>query len=117
MLNHIADLYAANPAMFAGSVFVLGLMVGSFLNVVIYRLPVMLDREWRAHAAEFTSSTATTVVTHPAAPAQERFNLVAPRSACPHCKTPIAAWQNIPVISWLALHGRCAACKAPISKR
>jgi leader peptidase (prepilin peptidase)/N-methyltransferase len=117
MLNDIADLYAANPALFAGSVFVLGLMVGSFLNVVIYRLPVMLDREWRAQAAEFTSSTATTVVTHPAAPSPERFNLVVPRSACPHCKAPIAAWQNIPVLSWLALRGRCAACKAPISKR
>lgn len=117
MLNDIADLYAANPALFAGSVFLLGLMVGSFLNVVIYRLPVMLDREWRAQAAEFTSSTATTVVTHPAAPLPERFNLVVPRSACPHCKAPIAAWQNIPVLSWLALRGRCAACKAPISKR
>jgi leader peptidase (prepilin peptidase) / N-methyltransferase len=117
MLNDIADLYTANPALFAGSVFVLGLMVGSFLNVVIYRLPVLLDREWRAQAAEFTSSTATTVVTHPAAPAPERFNLVVPRSACPHCNTPIAAWQNIPVLSWLALRGRCAACKAPISKR
>ena len=117
MLNDIADLYAANSVLFAGSVFVLGLMVGSFLNVVIYRLPVMLDREWRAQAAEFTSSTATTVVTDPVTPAPERFNLVVPRSACPHCKTPIAAWQNIPVLSWLALHGRCAACKAPISKR
>ena len=117
MLNDIADLYAANSALFAGSVFVLGLMVGSFLNVVIYRLPVMLDREWRAQATEFTSSTATTVVTDPVAAAPERFNLVVPRSACPHCKTPIAAWQNIPVISWLALRGRCAACKAPISKR
>jgi leader peptidase (prepilin peptidase) / N-methyltransferase len=117
MLNDIADLYAANSALFAGSVFVLGLMVGSFLNVVIYRLPVMLDQEWRAQAAEFTSSAATTVVTDPVAPAPERFNLVVPRSACPHCKTPIAAWQNIPVLSWLALRGRCAACKAPISKR
>ncbi|HEY3852630.1 MAG TPA: A24 family peptidase [Steroidobacteraceae bacterium] len=117
MLNDIADLYAANPALFAGSVFVLGLMVGSFLNVVIYRLPVMLDREWRAQAAEFASSTATTVVAHPAAPVPDRFNLVVPRSACPHCKTPIAAWQNIPVLSWLVLRGRCAACKAPISKR
>jgi leader peptidase (prepilin peptidase)/N-methyltransferase len=117
MLNDIADLYAANSALFAGSVFVLGLMVGSFLNVVIYRLPVMLDREWRAQAAEFTSSTATTVVTDPVTPAPERFNLGVPRSACPHCKTPIAAWQNIPVLSWLALRGRCAACKAPISKR
>ena len=117
MFHDIADLYAANPALFAGSVFVLGLVVGSFLNVVIYRLPVMLDREWRAQAAEFASSTATTVVTEPTATVPERFNLVVPRSACPHCRAPISAWQNIPVISWLALRGRCAACKAPISAR
>ncbi len=115
MLNDIADLYAANPALFAVSVFVLGLAVGSFLNVVIYRLPVMLDREWRAQAADFTSSTATTVVG--ARAAAERFNLVVPRSACPHCKAPITAWQNIPVVSWLALRGRCAACKGAISAR
>ena len=115
--NDIADLYAANPALFAGSVFVLGLVVGSFLNVVIYRLPVMLDREWRAQAAEFASSTATTVVNEPVAPTPERFNLIVPRSACPQCGAPITAWQNIPVISWLVLRGRCAACKAPISAR
>jgi leader peptidase (prepilin peptidase) / N-methyltransferase len=118
MFNDIADLYAANPVLFAGSVFVLGLVVGSFLNVVIYRLPIMLDREWRAQAADYASSTDTTVVAEPAPAAPpERFNLVVPRSGCPHCKAPIAAWQNIPVISWLALRGRCAACKRPISPR
>ncbi|MGD0492183.1 MAG: A24 family peptidase [Steroidobacteraceae bacterium] len=117
MFTDIADLYAANPALFAGSVFVLGLVIGSFLNVVIYRLPVMLDREWRAQAAEYASSTTTTVVAEPAVPPPERFNLVVPRSACPHCKAPITAWQNIPVISWLALRGRCAACQGPISPR
>jgi leader peptidase (prepilin peptidase)/N-methyltransferase len=123
MFNDIADLYAANPLLFAGSVFVLGLVVGSFLNVVIYRLPVMLDREWRAQAAEYTATAAeaaapapTTVAELPALP-PERFNLVVPRSACPRCQAPIHAWQNIPVISWLALRGRCAACKAPISAR
>jgi leader peptidase (prepilin peptidase)/N-methyltransferase len=117
MLTDIADLYAANPVLFAGSVFVLGLLVGSFLNVVIYRLPVMLDREWRAQAAEYASSTATTVISEPPTTATEPFNLVVPRSACPHCKAPITAWQNIPVMSWLALRGRCAACKGPISPR
>jgi leader peptidase (prepilin peptidase)/N-methyltransferase len=117
MLTDIADLYAASPALFTGSIFVLGLVVGSFLNVVIHRLPVMLDREWRAQAAEFTSSTVTTVVGSQTAPAPERYNLVVPRSACPNCRAPITAWQNIPVISWLVLKGRCAACKAPISAR
>ena len=120
--NDIADLYTANPALFAGSVFVLGLVVGSFLNVVIYRLPVMLDRDWRAQAADYVSLTPTPGTPDPAAPepavaAPERFDLISPRSACPHCRAPITAWQNIPVISWLVLRGRCAACKAPISAR
>ena len=120
--NDIADLYTANPALFAGSVFVLGLVVGSFLNVVIYRLPVMLDRDWRAQAADYVSLTPTPGTPDPAAPepavaAPERFDLIVPRSACPHCRAPITAWQNIPVISWLVLRGRCAACNAPISAR
>jgi leader peptidase (prepilin peptidase)/N-methyltransferase len=102
------------PVLFAGSVFVVGLAVGSFLNVVIYRLPIMLDREWRAQAAE--------VLTEPGAAPDPRdplpaFNLLIPRSACPNCKAPIRAWQNFPIVSWLALRGRCAACAAPISAR
>jgi leader peptidase (prepilin peptidase) / N-methyltransferase len=113
MLNDVAVLYSANPALFAGSVFLLGLMIGSFLNVVIYRLPIMLDREWRTQAAELTSTTSASSPP----PSPERFTLATPRSACPACKAPITAAQNIPVISWLVLRGRCAACKAPISKR
>jgi leader peptidase (prepilin peptidase)/N-methyltransferase len=118
MLNDLAALYADNPAVFAGSVFVLGLVVGSFLNVVIYRLPIMLEREWRAQAAEFAASiddtaAAATWVEGVAEP----FTLSTPRSACPACKAPIKAWQNIPVISWLLLRGRCASCNAEISRR
>jgi leader peptidase (prepilin peptidase) / N-methyltransferase len=118
MLNDLAALYADNPAVFAGSVFVLGLVVGSFLNVVIYRLPIMLEREWRAQAAEFSSSiddtaAAATWVEGVAEP----ITLSTPRSACPACKAPIKAWQNIPVISWLLLRGRCASCNAEISRR
>ncbi len=92
----------------------LGLIVGSFLNVVIYRLPIILEREWQSQAAEvLISSNATTTV--PAPP--EPFTLSTPRSTCPACKAPIKAWQNIPVVSWLALRGRCAACKTKISVR
>jgi len=114
-LNDLAMLYASSPVLFAGSVFVLGLMIGSFLNVVIYRLPIMLEREWRAQAAELIpgDSSATTMVPTP----KERYSLITPRSSCPTCKAPIKAWQNIPVISWLILRGRCAACQAPISVR
>jgi leader peptidase (prepilin peptidase)/N-methyltransferase len=118
MLNDVAFLFAANPALFAGSVFLLGLLIGSFLNVVIYRLPIMLEREWRSQATEVlaTSSELPGGDAAPAAPT-DRFTLSAPRSACPHCKAPITALQNIPVISWLVLRGRCASCKAKISVR
>jgi leader peptidase (prepilin peptidase)/N-methyltransferase len=92
----------------------IGLVVGSFLNVVIYRLPVILEREWQAQAAEVLSSTnQATIVAAPT----DRFTLSTPRSACPKCKAPITAWQNIPVVSWLVLRGRCASCKAKISAR
>jgi leader peptidase (prepilin peptidase)/N-methyltransferase len=130
MFSDVADLYAASPVLFTGSVFVLGLVIGSFLNVVIYRLPIMLEREWRAQAAEILpavgaskapadasgSALGDSAPSDPAAP-PERFSLVVPRSACPACKAPITAWQNIPLISWLALRGRCAACKTRISAR
>lgn len=86
------------------------LSVGSFLNVAIYRLPVMLRRDWRAQAYE---------VLEMEAPAEEgpAFNLMTPRSRCPKCEAPIAAWHNIPLLSWLLLRGRCAGCQAPISIR
>jgi leader peptidase (prepilin peptidase)/N-methyltransferase len=73
----------------------------------------MLDRAWRAQAAELLRPAAAAG----GAPAETPFNLVTPRSACPACKAPIAAWQNVPVISWLLLRGRCAACSARISAR
>ncbi len=111
----VIELLAASPAFFLGTCLVLGLAVGSFLNVVVYRLPVMLDREWRAQCAELAGPDphATTV----AAGDAKRFNLVVPRSACPSCKAPITALQNIPLISWVLLRGRCARCGTPISVR
>ena len=85
-----------------------GLCVGSFLNVVVHRLPKMLERGWQAQCAELRGDT----------PAPEpAYNLVVPRSACPSCGHRITAWQNVPVVSWLALGGRCASCKARISAR
>jgi leader peptidase (prepilin peptidase) / N-methyltransferase len=118
MLNDLAALYIDNPAIFAGSVFMLGLVIGSFLNVVIYRLPIMLDRDWRSQAAEMLSLVKDPAVATPAVPAvPERFNLSTPGSACPACSAPIRAWQNIPVVSWLLLRGRCASCKTKISMR
>jgi leader peptidase (prepilin peptidase)/N-methyltransferase len=118
MLNDLAALYSDNVAVFAGSVFLLGLVIGSFLNVVIYRLPIMMDRDWREQAAEMLAPIDEGAAASPTPQAvSERLSLSTPRSACPTCKAPIKAWQNIPVVSWLLLRGRCAACKAPISVR
>jgi leader peptidase (prepilin peptidase) / N-methyltransferase len=155
------DLLAARPPLFIGCSVVLGLLVGSFLNVVIYRLPVMIDNivledaeeivaeraartaaattapepapaaepammmEAPASAAPDTVEDAAPVAespgapaaAEPAPPAKPTFNLIVPRSACPRCKAPITALQNIPVVSWLMLGGKCANCKTPISAR
>lgn len=105
---------AGTPLLYIGGCLFVGLAVGSFLNVVIFRLPIMLERQWREQAAEAgTPDWATTSAAVTAPP----FNLAVPRSACPFCKTPLAAWQNVPVLSWLLLRGRCARCAHPISVR
>ena len=116
MLSELAAIYAGNTGLFAGSVFVLGLVVGSFLNVVIYRVPRMLEHGWRAQAEEILreGDAATPRTEAAAAP---KFNLWTPRSACPACRTPIKARHNLPVLGWLVLRGRCAACGARISVR
>ncbi len=109
----LADLYTSEPAWLIGSVFLLSLLIGSFLNVVIHRLPIMMERDWREQAQQVLASEPADQNPQPAA----RYNLLMPRSACPHCGTQITAAQNIPVISWLLLKGKCAACQAPISVR
>ncbi len=98
----------SEPALFACLAAVLGLAVGSFLNVVIHRLPKMMVRQWRAECAELDGKEP---------PETERYNLLVPRSRCPACSQPISALHNVPVISYLALGGKCAACKARISPR
>jgi leader peptidase (prepilin peptidase)/N-methyltransferase len=98
--------WLAQPAVLPWVALALGLCIGSFLNVVIHRLPRMMEREWQAQCAELAGQ----------APApQERYSLVRPRSACPACGHRIAAWQNIPLLSWLLLRGKCSACRAGIS--
>lgn len=96
---------------------VLGLLIGSFLNVVIYRLPKMMERRWAAECAE-VAVTAESAGAPSTVPLQaERFDLLVPASRCPHCGHAIRWFENIPVVSYLVLRGRCAACKAPISPR
>ncbi|HJS89083.1 MAG TPA: A24 family peptidase [Steroidobacteraceae bacterium] len=112
----VAAVFASSPALLIGSCFVLGLIVGSFLNVVIHRLPIMMERQWREQCAELEQGDLAATI--PAAQAvKERYNLIVPRSACPACKAPITALQNVPVLSYLALRGRCASCGAHISLR
>jgi len=93
---------------FAVVALVVGLCIGSFLNVVIHRLPKVLERRWKADCAELAGTTP---------PPEPRYDLVVPRSACPACGHAITALENVPVISWLALRGKCSACKTPISVR
>jgi len=97
----------------------LGLLVGSFLNVVIYRVPVMLQRGWQQECELLMAGEEATTTAASAAeePEQEKFNLMQPGSHCPSCSAPIRAWQNIPVISYLLQRGKCANCKTSISIR
>jgi len=100
----------ANPLFAVAVALVVGLCVGSFLNVVVHRLPKMMERDWRAQCAELRDE----------APPEESppvYNLAVPRSACPECGHKIGALENVPVVSWLALRGACSACRKPISAR
>ena len=98
----------ADPSIFPFFRGLLGLLVGSFLNVVIHRLPLMMERDWQCQCADLRGE---------AIPEGEEISLVRPRSRCPACGHSISALENIPVLSWLVLRGKCSACQAPISAR
>jgi len=102
------SILQSSPAWLAAAVGVAGLCIGSFLNVVIHRLPRMMEAQWKAECAALDGREV---------PAAAPFNLMTPASRCPSCGAAITALQNVPLASWLALRGRCAACKAPISAR
>lgn len=102
------DLLESSPPLFIGTCAFLGLMVGSFLNVVIHRLPKMMELGWRQQCDELNGNESV-----PAEP----YNLIVPRSACPHCHHAISALENIPVVSYLWLRGKCRSCGTPISPR
>jgi leader peptidase (prepilin peptidase)/N-methyltransferase len=105
------ELMSESATVFITVVFAFTLMIGSFLNVVIHRLPIMMERDWREQADELVNSPSEQELP------EGRFDLVMPRSRCPSCGALITAWQNIPVVSYLFLKGRCAACKTKISAR
>ncbi len=105
------ELFHTSPAFFFTCVGLLSLLVGSFLNVVIARLPLLLSRDWYQMSKEYLAE-------NPQPPElPEKYNLAVPRSHCPHCNHAITAWENIPVLSYLMLRGRCSQCKKTISAR
>jgi leader peptidase (prepilin peptidase)/N-methyltransferase len=107
-LTELSTLLQGDSTLFITVSVVFGLMVGSFLNVVIYRLPKMMEQEWHNNCLELQGKDL---------PAQQQFTLSKPRSSCPQCGHKIKASENIPVISYLLLRGRCSACKTQISIR
>jgi leader peptidase (prepilin peptidase)/N-methyltransferase len=105
---NILDLLQSTPLLFIIISVIIGLLVGSFLNVVIHRLPKMMELGWQQQCADLTGVEIS---------AAEPYNLVVPHSACPHCQHAIKAWENIPVLSYLLLRGKCHGCGAGISLR
>jgi leader peptidase (prepilin peptidase)/N-methyltransferase len=105
----VIDFLASHALAFVLCALLIGLLIGSFLNVVVYRLPLMMQRDWREQARE--------VLELPAEARGATFNLVLPNSKCPQCGHEIKPWENIPVLSYLFLRGKCSSCKTPISKR
>ena len=106
----MAELFTQAPAVFIAVAFAFALIIGSFLNVVIYRLPLMMQRDWHEQCDELSKEPA------PDLP-EGKFNLVVPRSRCPSCGAAIKAWQNIPVLSYLLLGAQCSNCQKSISVR
>jgi leader peptidase (prepilin peptidase)/N-methyltransferase len=104
----MTELQQIDPRVLIGLAGLVGLLIGSFLNVVIHRLPRMMQSAWEAEAAELRGEPP---------PESGPYNLLRPRSSCPHCGTPIAAHHNVPVLSWMLLRGRCAHCATPIPVR
>ena len=106
-MDSFEELIQAQPGL-SISLAVLGLVVGSFLNVIIYRLPKMMEAQWQQDYSDFNGEVPE---------ASEKLSLAFPGSRCPHCNAEIKPTQNVPVLSYLVLRGKCAACKAPISVR
>ncbi len=107
-LMPLSDLLRTEPTFFVTFSVVLGLMVGSFLNVVIHRLPKMMEREWHNNCLELQGKEV---------PEQPKYSISKPRSACPHCGHQITALENVPILSYVMLGGKCKGCKAKISIR
>ena len=122
MLENFAALQVQYPFVAPTIAFMFGAAIGSFLNVVVYRLPIMLSRDWQSQAVEIIDDAIDDKDFMAALTARmpvysKPFNLVLPSSKCPHCKAPIRPWHNIPILGYFLIRGHCADCKAPISVR
>lgn len=109
-MSHLIDIFTIYPVIFLSFIFVLGLLIGSFLNVVIHRLPIMMEKDWKDQCCDLLEIKQEESQ-------EESYNLIVPRSRCPHCQHPISAMENIPIISYLFLKGKCKNCKTSISIR
>ena len=110
-MQSLLSFSLAFPMIYVLIITLIGLLVGSFLNVVIYRLPIMMKREWRQECFEFLELEDKDELE------PKTFNLTLPLSHCPNCKVPVKPYQNIPIVSYLFLKGKCGGCKTPISMR
>jgi len=114
----ISNAMQANLWFYLTTVGLVSLCIGSFLNVVIYRLPLMMQKEWQTECRLLLADELTSPKTEQTtSQTTDTFNLVKPNSCCPKCKAAIKPWQNIPIFSWLFLKGKCATCDNPISVR
>jgi leader peptidase (prepilin peptidase)/N-methyltransferase len=107
MFDSVTSVFQANPWLFYSTVLIIGLCIGSFLNVVAYRLPIIMEREWRSECQQFLDIKPD--------PDGASFTLSTPASACPHCGHKIRFYENIPLLSYLFLRGRCSSCGVHIS--
>ena len=131
MITEWIQLFESSPTIWALFVFAFSLLVGSFLNVVIYRFPVMMERDWRSQCLDFIKNMKEWIepsktplndeslkaLESSISPSSDKFTISVPRSACRHCQHKIAWYENIPVVSYLVLRGKCSGCKAGISLR
>ncbi len=113
----IIDLLSASPTFLLAISVILGLLVGSFLNVVVYRLPIMLQRDWREQCCDYLEIENSVPDSNESSAKFKTFNLQKPDSHCPQCNHKIRAWENVPVVSYLLLGGKCSSCKVRISIR
>lgn len=124
-MNEFISVLSQYPWLFVALSFIFSATIGSFLNVVIHRFPVMMKREWQQEChhylqeyhPEVVSKVGIDTLSRPLDGYPEKYNLVVPGSACPKCKTAIKPWHNLPIAGWLMLKGRCAACHTSISSR